>query len=117
MIACQDNVQADAPHADDIAHAIEEPGHGDSPPQATVARRVRSYSDLYDALTTHLAQQLPGESKVTSIVKAINTDLDFENWYHGLEEELLEASHDDYQYAVTLFWDTRESTMSDNCRA
>ena len=26
----------------------------------------------------------------------LKTDLDFADWYHGLEHGLLEASHDDY---------------------
>ncbi len=32
-------------------------------------------------------------------IKDINTELDFGSWHHKLEDGLLDASHEEYQYA------------------
>jgi len=70
-----------------------------SPPKATLSRRAQSYSDFHYAVRAVLepdgAAQGKGK-KETEGVK-VKTDLDFGDWYQGLEEELLEASHSDYK--------------------
>ena len=76
----------------------------DGPPKATLSRRAQSYSDFHDAVKAVLGQDVAptriardephDEHKIGE--KDINSDLDFVEWYNGLEQELLDSSHDDY---------------------
>ena len=76
----------------------------DGPPKATLSRRAQSYSDFHDAVKAVLGQDVASkgipreepndEHKIGE--KHINSDLDFVEWYNGLEQELLDSSHDDY---------------------
>ena len=74
------------------------------PPKATLSRRAQSYSDFHDAVKAVLGQDVASketakeeshdEHKIGE--KDIISDLDFVEWYSGLEQELLDSSHDDY---------------------
>ena len=85
------------------------------PPKATLSRRAQSYSDFHDAVKAVLGQDVASkgttkeephdEHKIGE--KDIASDLDFVEWYNGLEQELLDSSHDDYT-SVNL-WNFRRS--------
>lgn len=73
------------------------------PPQATLARRAKSYSDFYDVATSYLSKQkVPDRSKIVldhlSIKKISRT---FNLQYEHFEHELLDASHEEFQYDTT----------------
>ncbi|KAL5439183.1 hypothetical protein PMIN05_005411 [Paraphaeosphaeria minitans] len=70
-----------------------EPLHG--PPPPTVARRAKSYSDFYGLARPHLNKET--ESDRNKSRENISNDLDFAEWYKGVQDELLEASHDEYK--------------------
>jgi hypothetical protein len=67
------------------------------------AERARSPSD-----PSGLSQRASSGSDVKhqSLVEdaskkvAMNNELDFSRWYYDIQDELLEASYEDYQYAL-----------------
>lgn len=69
-----------------------------------MTRRAQSYSDFHDAVKAVLGQDVvpKGVAKETAKddakteEKSITSELDFADWYNGLEHELLDSSHDDY---------------------
>ncbi len=68
------------------------------PPEATLSRRSQSYSDFHDAVQTVLGGSVvkakdPNQQESS---KEIRTELDFLNWYNGLEHGLVDASHEEY---------------------
>lgn len=94
----QEESQADVGRVEGIVETIEEATAKDnSPPQATVARRAKSYSDFYDVVRAHLKKEKELERKKSK--ENISNELEFTQWYGGIEEELLEASHEEYKYA------------------
>lgn len=89
--------QADVVRAEAVAEAAEEPpGKLHGPPPATVARRARSYSDFYTAARAHVKKEQALERKKSR--EHLDSELDFAAWYGGVNEALLEASHDEYRY-------------------
>jgi hypothetical protein len=74
------------------------------PPQATLVRRANSYTRLHrdaeqDANTTR-PSVLSRKNSLSSAHKPKNllqTSLDFATWYDALEDDLLDASHHDYE--------------------
>ena len=72
------------------------------PPEATLIRRAQSYSDFHDAVKAVLGKDTAGKEKEKDKGAAkledvgIKSELDFADWYHDLEHELLDSSHDDY---------------------
>ena len=88
--------QADVERAEAIADTIEEaPGKLNGPPPATVARRAKSYSDFYTVVRAHLKKEKALEKKKSQ--QTLATELEFAEWYGGVNEELLEASHEEYR--------------------
>lgn len=75
-----------------IAEIIEDVDKSNGPPKATVARRAKSYGDFYDVVRAHLKKERRRSRE------NIKTELDFGEWYSGVSEELLDASHEEYQY-------------------
>ena len=73
----------------------DRPGKLNGPPPATVARRAKSYSDFYTVVRAHLRKERALEKKKSR--EDISTELEFADWYGGLSDELLEASHDEYR--------------------
>lgn len=70
------------------------------PPKATLTRRSQSYSDFHDAVHAVLGPNGKSSEKSTSNTKdevEFESDLDFVDWYHGLEHELLDACHNEHQ--------------------
>ena len=93
------------------AHADVEPIEGDGqvaepdvrsigPPKATLTRRSQSYSDFHDAVRAVLGNGVAkAESrKQSKCEEDIKNDIDFVDWYHDVEHDLLDASHDEYKY-------------------
>lgn len=75
-----------------------------------MTRRAQSYSDFHDAVKAVLSQDVPfrGPAKETikddgnTEEKNISSELDFADWYNGLEREMLDSSHDDYTSVVLV---------------
>lgn len=69
-----------------------------APPQATVARRAKSYSDFYEAATQYLKKP---EKKILSdssgLLLSEPEQVDIEILFDDCEDELLDASHKEYQ--------------------
>jgi hypothetical protein len=88
--------RADVERAEAIAETIEDaPGKLNGPPPATVARRAKSYSDFYTVVRAHMKKERALERKKSQ--ENLNTELEVAEWYGSINEELLEASHDEYR--------------------
>jgi hypothetical protein len=91
--------QADVERAEAIAETVEEaPGKLNGPPPATVARRAKSYSDFYSVVRAHIKKERALEKKKSQ--ENLSTELEFAEWYGNINEELLEASHDEYRQVL-----------------
>ncbi|KAF2444515.1 Sec34-domain-containing protein, partial [Karstenula rhodostoma CBS 690.94] len=87
---------ADVERVEAIAESPEDtPEPLNGPPPATVARRAKSYSDFYDVVRAHLKKERGLERKKSR--DNISNELEFTEWYDGVHDELLEASHDEYK--------------------
>lgn len=76
---------------------MEEIERKKDPPQATLTRRAQSYSDFYDAMSAQLKRDTGTSKEENNDVNHIESELDFGTWYHNLEDDLLSASHEEYQ--------------------
>ena len=73
-----------------------------------MTRRAQSYSDFHDAVKAVLSRDVPfrGAAKETTKddknteEKNISSELDFADWYNGLEHEMLDSSHGDYTSVI-----------------
>ncbi|KAM3086416.1 Golgi transport complex subunit 3 [Clarireedia jacksonii] len=77
----------------------EEPPVSKDPPKATLARRAKSYSDFYEVAVAYLGKEADTETSQSILDKdgaRIQRPL-FEERYADLEDELLDASHEEYQ--------------------
>jgi hypothetical protein len=63
-----------------------------------VARRAKSYSDFYNVVRAHIKKEKGLEKKKSQ--ENISTELEFSEWYGEINEELLEASHEEYKYGI-----------------
>ena len=109
----------------EIIHADERPGEAAlaaidekkaaGPPKATLKRRAQSYTDFHYAVNAVLKEGRALERSHTPISKStddletvsvledgLRTDLDFADLYQGLEDALLDSSHDEYVYVSHL---------------
>ncbi len=94
----QESSQADTTRAGGIGDIVEEPEPTQrGPPVATVARRAKSYSDFYEVVRAHIKKDSSKEKITIDGASSINNELEFGNWYHPIEDELLEASQEEYQ--------------------
>ncbi|KAF2201313.1 Sec34-domain-containing protein [Delitschia confertaspora ATCC 74209] len=111
--------QADVGRVEGIVETIEDTtGKDNGPPQATVARRAKSYSDFYDVVRAHLKKERELEKKKTK--ENITNELEFAEWYSGISDELLEASHEEYKLYQEQLHLTRsylDSVISDTVSA
>lgn len=90
------DIHADVDRAEGTIDTIDEqPGKLNGPPPATVARRAKSYSDFYTVVRAHLKKEQALERKKSR--EDIGSELELVEWYGGVEEELLEASHEEYR--------------------
>lgn len=95
----QEDPQADSAPVEGIADLLEEPEQDNGPPQATVARRAKSYSDFYDIVTAHLKKERDQQKEKLKKRprEHVKTELDFMGWYHEFGPDLIDASHGTYQ--------------------
>jgi conserved oligomeric Golgi complex subunit 3 len=93
----QETDQTDTPAIEGIAEITEDAERPTGPPEATVARRAKSYSDFYDIVQAHLRKERVLEKRKRLSRTEIKTDLEFGEWYYGVSEELLDASHEQYK--------------------
>ncbi|KAL1638248.1 Golgi transport complex subunit 3 [Neofusicoccum ribis] len=91
--------QADVDPVEAIPDIVEEPEEENGPPQATVARRAKSFSDFYDVARAHIKKErdLEKQKLKKRSRDQLRTELDFGDWYNGISDELLDASHGEYQ--------------------
>lgn len=88
--------QADVERAEAIEETTENvPGKLNGPPPATVARRAKSYSDFYSVVRAHIKKEKALEKKKSQ--ENLHTELELVEWYGGINDELLEASHEEYR--------------------
>ena len=106
----QEEFQADARQLKGQDAIIGKTAASSSPPKATLARRAQSYSDFHDAAKAVLGEGGSGkrkggkkdrerpkdEARQKPNEENISSELEFVEWYHGLEQELLDSSHDEY---------------------
>ncbi|KAL8726909.1 MAG: hypothetical protein Q9166_006398 [cf. Caloplaca sp. 2 TL-2023] len=87
------------------------------PPKATLTRQAQSYTDFHDAAKAVLDSGLsPRRVKEGKSSEGIRDDLEFADWYDDLEDDLLEASHEeytDYQRQLDLYSAHLDSLLSD----
>ncbi|KAF2144526.1 uncharacterized protein K452DRAFT_349625 [Aplosporella prunicola CBS 121167] len=88
---------ADNDPVEAIPDIVEEPEQDNGPPKATVARRAKSYSDFYDVVRAHIKKERGLEKQKRRSREQLKTELDFAQWYNGLSDDLLDASHAEYQ--------------------
>lgn len=64
-----------------------------------MARRSQSYSDFHDAARAVLGHDTRKSRRASDVVErdaGIDTELNFIDWYHDLEHDILDASHEEY---------------------
>ena len=71
--------------------ALEDKG----PPRATLVRRAQSYTDFHHAARAVFKANAKEEGDKST--KGIRNELEFADWYDSLENELSEASHDQFK--------------------
>ena len=95
----QEHAQADIERTDRNQEAYTAGKSSVGPPKASLTRRSQSYSDFHDAARAVLGRDAISSQKRHSQLgetKDIKTELDFVDWYHDLEHDLLDASQDEY---------------------
>lgn len=73
------------------------------PPFATVPARAQSYSDLSHAVSPPFSSASVSSRKRSiehheALADALSSILEYDDWQYTQEEELLDASHEDYEY-------------------
>ncbi|KAI4233339.1 MAG: hypothetical protein LQ352_008262 [Teloschistes flavicans] len=92
----------DAQANDRILDAIEESSaearRNAAPPEATLNRRAQSYSNFHHAVTSVFGADSTTleREKEDKPNEHIKDDLNFADWYDSIEDDLLDASHDNY---------------------
>ncbi|KAI4269387.1 MAG: hypothetical protein L6R38_007489 [Xanthoria sp. 2 TBL-2021] len=109
--------QANERTLDVIGEASADARHNAAPPKATLSRRAQSYSDFHDAAKTVLDRDVsPEKGKGNGSYEDIKDDLEFMDWYDGLENDLLDASHEeytDYRKKLDLYSSHLDPLLSD----
>ena len=82
-----------------------------SPPKATLAKRAKSYSNFYEAAIHYLGKssEIKHELDVFEATEPVEIEACFEKTFQGCEEELLDASQQEYRYVgciTILFYQT-----------
>lgn len=96
-----------------ILELFEESPAPNGPPEATLARRAKSYSDFYHVARSYIHKEAAHKEELRSPLERAESDaanLLFEDRYDALESSLLDASHEEYQYGPTfLKWSNGHS--------
>jgi len=71
------------------------------PPKATLAKRAKSYSNFYDAAVQYLGRGIEELDPFDALETAESNEFNgyFKDAFEGYEDQLLDASHQEYQYA------------------
>ena len=82
-----------------IVELYEESASLKGPPEATIARRAKSYSDFYEVATGFLNKQAKDEKSrdALDIAPIKNGTQNFQTQYEDVEEDLLNSSHEEFQ--------------------
>lgn len=75
------------------------------PPQATLVRRAKSYSNFYDAAIGYLGKQ-PKPEKIVDQFEVVGEEVEddaYETRCEQFEDNLLDGSHAEYQYSLPSF--------------
>jgi hypothetical protein len=102
LMSLQDSNQISDP-SDPILEIFEESSGLKGPPMATLARRAKSYSDFYEVAMGYLGKELKG-GNLTDVVEGLENrkdDVPFQSRYEDFEDDLLDASQDEYQYVIS----------------
>ncbi|KAL8936925.1 MAG: hypothetical protein Q9216_004684, partial [Gyalolechia sp. 2 TL-2023] len=92
-----EDAQANDRNLEPIGEASTQSNQDASPPKATLSRRAQSYTDFHYAAKSVLQNDAsPKREKAAEHGDPIKDDLDFVDWYNGLENDLLEASQEEY---------------------
>ena len=108
----QEEIQANTGRLDEHIAVLDTIGEHNGPPEATLIRRAQSYSDFHDAVKAVLGQDASVQEKEKRRGHenyrdaVIQSDLDFIDWYSGLEEGLLDSSHNDYTWVDFRFYNS-----------
>ncbi|KAL8996471.1 MAG: hypothetical protein Q9169_004021 [Polycauliona sp. 2 TL-2023] len=109
--------QANERTLDAIGEVSIGPRRNAAPPKATLNRRAQSYSDFHDAAKAVLDRDThPKKGKENGGYQDIKDDLEFMDWYDGMENDLLDASHEeyiDYKKELDLYSSHLDSLLSD----
>ncbi|KAL8685425.1 MAG: hypothetical protein Q9218_007768, partial [Villophora microphyllina] len=114
-----EDAQANDRTLDAIKENVFEASHNTGLPTATLSRRARSYSDFHHAVTSILSADnntKEEKKKKSDGHEPIKDDLGFADWYDCIEDELLDASHEeytDYQRQLDLASSHMDSLLSD----
>ncbi|KAI9834233.1 MAG: hypothetical protein M1819_003071 [Sarea resinae] len=112
-----DSSQAIAEPAEEIGDIPEEPELPKDPPEATVARRAKSYSDFYNVVRAQIKKDALGRAQKANENEkprsGIKTELDLGLWYQDIESNLIDASHEEYQYFY-LFISDQKRNLTDS---
>ena len=102
LIAEQDTADAVKVNGRSAIETIHENEISIGPPVASVPTRAQSYSDLRNVVSQNLPAT-PGPARKSSIGSnkdlndSLKSALEYDEWQHTLEDELLDASHEDYE--------------------
>jgi hypothetical protein len=72
------------------------------PPEATLARRAKSYSDFYEVVMDYLKKETM-KSKSKDVLETFGSgekSVPFGLQFEELEDELLDASQEEFQYGI-----------------
>ncbi|KAL8710472.1 MAG: hypothetical protein Q9220_004904 [cf. Caloplaca sp. 1 TL-2023] len=109
--------QADLRTLDSINETLSSPLKDAGPPRATLTRRAQSYSDFHHAATAVLDQDITSiKARGRRSIENIQDDLGFADWFDALEDDLLDASHEeytDYQKQLDLYSSHLGSLLDD----
>lgn len=89
-------------------NVFEEHSGVKGPPQATIARRAKSYSDFYDVAISFLSKEAKSKAPCDMLEPSQETEdaVSMTANYEDVEDALLDESQEEYQYicAHDLAW-------------
>jgi conserved oligomeric Golgi complex subunit 3 len=88
--------------SDPIMELFEETAGLKGPPEATLVRRAKSYSDFYEVAKDYLKKEAM-KSKPKDVLEMFGSGvkrIPFGMQFEELEDELLDASQEEYQYGI-----------------
>jgi hypothetical protein len=83
-----------------IIELLEDNSASKGPPKATLAKRAKSYSNFYEAAVHYLGRDGEKIHQFDALESIDSTEIDpyFERTFECCEDELLDASQQEYQY-------------------